>query len=57
MSGRSIWWVSLGLVLGALGQAWGALPNGWASQDIGTSGGSASEVNGMWAVSGDGADI
>ncbi len=57
MSGRSIWWVSLGLVLGALGQAWGALPNGWSSQDIGTSGGSASEVNGMWAVSGDGADI
>ena len=34
-----------------------ALPVGWMSQDIGTTGGSADESSGTWTVSGDGADI
>ncbi len=34
-----------------------ALPQGWQSQDIGTTGGSAAESEGTWAISADGADI
>jgi regulation of enolase protein 1 (concanavalin A-like superfamily) len=34
-----------------------ALPSGWTSQDIGTTGGSASITNGTWTVSGSGANI
>jgi len=34
-----------------------ALPEGWQSQDIGTTGGSAAESDGTWAISADGADI
>jgi len=34
-----------------------ALPQGWQSQDIGTTGGSAAESDGTWAISADGADI
>ena len=33
------------------------LPDGWQSQDIGTTGGSAAESEGTWAISADGADI
>jgi len=33
------------------------LPEGWQSQDIGTTGGSAAESDGTWAISADGADI
>ncbi len=32
-------------------------PEGWQSQDIGTTGGSAAESDGTWAISADGADI
>jgi hypothetical protein len=38
-------------------QASAALPAGWSSQDIGTTGGSASEAGGTWTVRGDGADV
>jgi len=34
-----------------------ALPEGWQSQDIGTTGGSAAESDGTWVISADGADI
>jgi hypothetical protein len=34
-----------------------ALPEGWQSQDIDTTGGSAAESDGTWAISADGADI
>ena len=34
-----------------------ALPEGWQSQDIGTTGGSAAESDGTWAISADGADV
>ncbi len=34
-----------------------SLPQGWMSQDIGTTGGSADESGGTWTISGDGADI
>jgi len=33
------------------------LPEGWQSQDIGTTGGSTAESEGTWAISADGADI
>jgi hypothetical protein len=44
-------------VLGLVGSASAALPQGWQSQDIGTTGGSADESGGTWTVSGDGADV
>jgi len=34
-----------------------ALPEGWQSQDIGTTGGSAAESDGTWVISADGADV
>jgi len=34
-----------------------ALPEGWQSQDIGTTGGSVAESDGTWAISADGADV
>ncbi|MFH1883126.1 MAG: LamG-like jellyroll fold domain-containing protein, partial [Planctomycetota bacterium] len=34
-----------------------ALPKGWQSQDIGTTGGSVAESDGTWAISADGADV
>ena len=49
--------VSLVLVLGLVGSASAALPEGWQSQDIGTTDGSAEESGGMWVISADGADI
>jgi hypothetical protein len=41
------------MVSGALA----SLPAGWQSRDIGTIGGSAAEIDGIWAVSGNGEDI
>jgi len=49
--------VSLALLLGLIGNASAALPAGWQSEDINTTGGSADESNGTWTVIGDGADI
>jgi len=49
--------VSFVLVLGLVGSASAALPQGWQSQDINTTGGSADESGGTWTVSGDGADV
>jgi uncharacterized protein (TIGR02246 family) len=34
-----------------------ALPEGWQNLDIGTTSGSAAEIDGTWAISADGADI
>jgi hypothetical protein len=45
--------LALTLVSGALA----ALPAGWQNRDIGTTGGSAAEIDGIWFVSGNGADI
>ncbi len=47
----------LAFVLLWAGPASAALPAGWSSRDIGTTGGSAGETGGTWTVSGDGADI
>jgi len=44
-------------VLVLAGSASAALPQGWESQDIGTTGGSADESGGTWTINGDGADI
>ncbi|MBA7482721.1 hypothetical protein ES707_18215 [subsurface metagenome] len=49
--------LSFVLVLCLVGIASAALPAGWTSQDINTTGGSADDINGTWTVSGDGADI
>jgi len=49
--------VSLAFVLSLIGNTRAALPAGWQSQDINTTGGSANESNGTWTVIGDGADI
>ena len=49
--------VSLALVFSLVGNAPAAIPSGWDSQDIATTGGSANESNGTWTVIGDGADI
>ncbi|MBA7523808.1 hypothetical protein ES705_15942 [subsurface metagenome] len=57
MSVKSICLLSLVSVLVLVGSASADLPQGWQSQDIGTTGGSASESGGTWTVSGDGADI
>jgi len=43
--------------LGLVGDVPAALPEGWQSQDIGTTGGSAAESDGTWAISADGADV
>jgi hypothetical protein len=43
----------LSLASGALA----ALPAGWQSRDIGTTGGSAAEIDGIWAISGNGAGV
>ncbi|MEE9365984.1 MAG: hypothetical protein V3W44_04775, partial [Dehalococcoidales bacterium] len=57
MGRKLIYLVSFILVLGLVGSASAALPQGWQSQDIGTTGGSADERGGTWTVSGDGADV
>jgi len=57
MCRKLIFLVSFALVLGLVGDALAAIPAGWESQDIGTTGGSADESNGTWTVIGDGADI
>jgi hypothetical protein len=49
--------VSFVLVLGLVGSASAALPQGWMSQDIGTTGGSADESGGTWTITADGWDI
>jgi hypothetical protein len=43
--------------LGLADSSSAAIPAGWQNQDIGTTGGSASESKGTWTVSGDGADV
>jgi len=45
------------VVLLLAGPASGALPAGWSSHDIGTTGGSAREEAGTWTVRGDGVDV
>ncbi|MFH1883412.1 MAG: hypothetical protein ABIL62_11955, partial [Planctomycetota bacterium] len=57
MCRKLIYLISFVLVLGLVGSASAALPQGWMSQDINTTGGSADESGGTWTVSGDGADI
>jgi len=57
MCKRMIYLVSFILVLGPVGSSSAALPQGWESQDIGTTGGSADESGGTWTINGDGADI
>jgi hypothetical protein len=42
---------------GSAGHVSAALPEGWSNRDIGTTGGSASEIQGTWTVRGDGADV
>ena len=54
---RSIYFISFVLVLSLAGSASAALPDGWQSLDIGTTGGSADENNGTWTVSGAGDDV
>jgi len=54
---KNIYWIPFILLLGLVGSASAALPQGWISQDINTTGGSADEIDGTWTVSGDGADI
>ena len=48
---------SLIFVLGLVGITSAAMPAGWESMDIATTGGSANENNGTWTVIGDGGDI
>jgi len=57
MSKKLIYLVSFVLVLALVGSASAALPKGWQSQDINTTGGSADESGGTWTVTGDGADV
>ena len=57
MCRKLIFLVSFALVLGLVGDALAAIPAGWESQDIATTGGSAAESNGTWTIIGDGADI
>lgn len=45
------------LLLGVACDVLAELPTGWSSQDIGTTGGSASESGGIWTVTADGNDI
>jgi len=54
---KLIYLVSFILVLGLVGSASAALPQGWTSQDIGTTGGSADESDGRWTITADGWDI
>ncbi|MBN1805572.1 MAG: hypothetical protein JW837_09995 [Sedimentisphaerales bacterium] len=54
---RLIYVVSFVLVLSLVSSASAALPQGWQSEDINTTGGSADESGGTWTVSGDGADV
>ncbi len=49
--------VSLIFLLALAGITSAAIPAGWESIDIATTGGSANESNGTWTVIGDGADI
>ena len=47
------------MLLPMAGTAWAALPPGWSDADIGSPGlaGSAGYTNGLWTVTGGGADI
>jgi hypothetical protein len=45
------------LILTLVSGASAALPEGWQSRDIGTIGGSAAEIDGIWFISGDGEDV
>ncbi|MBN2316966.1 MAG: hypothetical protein JXM79_23770 [Sedimentisphaerales bacterium] len=45
------------LALSLVGSVSAQLPAGWQSQDINTTGGSASESGGTWSIRGDGADV
>jgi parallel beta-helix repeat protein len=49
--------VSCALALVLAGHVSAALPEGWSNRDIGTTGGSANEIQGTWTVRGDGADV
>ncbi|MFC1635273.1 PA14 domain-containing protein [Planctomycetota bacterium] len=57
MCKKLVWLVCSILVVSLVGTVSAQLPAGWQSQDIGTTGGSASEASGTWTVSGDGADV
>jgi len=57
MCRKLIYWISFAVVLGLVGHASAAIPDGWSDRDIGTNGGSANEAGGTWTISGDGADI
>ncbi len=57
MCRKLIYVVSFILVLALVGSATAALPQGWQSQDIDTTGGSAAESDGTWTISADGADV
>ena len=57
MCRKLVLFVCFALALFLAGAVQAALPAGWQSQDINTTGGSANESNGTWTVIGDGADI
>ena len=57
MCRKFVLFVCFTLALFLVGAVQAALPAGWQSQDINTTGGSANESNGTWTVIGDGADI
>ena len=57
MSKKLIYLGCFVMLLGLVGNASAALPSGWTSQDINTTGGSAEESDGVWTVIADGADI
>ena len=57
MCRKVVLWISFALVLSLVGDAPAAMPAGWQSRDIATTGGSANESNGTWTVIGEGADI
>ncbi len=52
-----IYLTSFVLVLSFVSSVSAALPQGWTSQDIGTTGGSADESGGTWTITADGWDI
>jgi hypothetical protein len=54
---KLFYFVSFVSLLGLVGNASAALPVGWTSQDIGTTGGSSEESGGTWTVTADGTDI
>ncbi|MFC1635274.1 hypothetical protein ACFL5Z_10575 [Planctomycetota bacterium] len=56
---KKLFWLvcSILFVLSLVGTVSAQLPAGWQSQDIGTTGGSASEAGGTFTISGDGVDV